>query len=370
MNSALVVGLYPTEACPIFTLNFAKALSNLGVNTHVVIPSSMDNIQDWLELRGKVSVHTINLYNYHRIPSRIGKAIALAKFSITDGRKIAEENGGEFDLTFYTFFHSLNTVVGNAVASNRHVLFLHDPKMHSGETERRRKQLSSQAKQMDDLIVLSRSFIPYTEHTFKIEQDHVHYMPHCLYRPIVSREKCLSRIHDAEGINFLFFGRIEKYKGIDTLLRAYGILEAKYPNSRLTIAGAGDFSPYEGEFSKLSSCKLINRYIGEGEIDKFFSMDNCVLVVPYDDATQSGVIALALSYGVPVISSNLDGLKEQLDDGQIGAFFNPGDVDELFEKMYLYVNNRGLLTSSSLEMLQYARSLDWNNATSRLIEEL
>ena len=58
------------------------------------------------------------------------------------------------------------------------------------------------------------------------------------------------------------------------------------------------------------------------------------------DATQSGVISLAHSFGCPVIASDTGGLKEQLNKGEIGLFCKIGNAKELCEKMFCLNNDR------------------------------
>lgn len=105
----------------------------------------------------------------------------------------------------------------------------------------------------------------------------------------------------------------------------------------MTVAGSGDFSKYHAIFEELPQVKIINRYIADTEIDDYFSVPNTILVLPYLDASQSGVIPIALEYGVPIIASNTGGLKEQMDNGNLGLFSTPGDADSLMKQMEYFL---------------------------------
>lgn len=90
----------------------------------------------------------------------------------------------------------------------------------------------------------------------------------------------------------------------------------------MTVAGSGDFSKYDSMFKELPQVDIVNRYIEDKEIDNYFSIPNTILVLPYLDASQSGVIPVALEYKIPIIASDAGGLKEQMNNGDFGLFFN------------------------------------------------
>lgn len=358
----LIVGLYPNEACPIITFQLVKAFMEQGHSVTVILPSSVSNLSDWMGLEG-VDIKWINTASSNRLK----KAIDLAWFGI---KAIINGHQKTFDTTFYTFFHSLNLAVTFPFKKGKKVLFLHDPVMHSDEPMRRKKKAEKQVKRMDDVIVHSKSFIELTVENYGLSKGAVHYMPLCLLRDRIDLKAALSRINKDKPISFLFFGRITEYKGIELLIEAYKRLEDEELNCTLTIAGSGDFSKYADAFGSLKNGTLINRYIDEVEIDSLFLKDNCVVVVPYVDATQSGIIDLALSYAVPVISSNLDGLVEQLDCGNLGLLVPPGDAGALHAEMRRLCLDAPRLKSETIGMHEQAKKLDWNLESKKILSKL
>lgn len=118
------------------------------------------------------------------------------------------------------------------------------------------------------------------------------------------------------GSYYLFFGRIDKYKGIGILCEAYSELQGeKIP---LVIAGNGKFTEEEqAAIDGDSYIKLVNRYISDGEMVWLFKNARAV-VLPYIEATQSGVIPIAYKYGVPVITSDVPGLVQFVDNNKTG----------------------------------------------------
>ncbi|HNQ44028.1 MAG TPA: glycosyltransferase family 4 protein, partial [Candidatus Cloacimonadota bacterium] len=129
--------------------------------------------------------------------------------------------------------------------------------------------------------------------------------------------------------NILFFGLIKPYKGLAFLIKAMPLILEKHPSARLILAGAvyGSSSDYDELISKLgidSRVERLYRYISDAEIATLFHRcDLCVL--PYTSATQSGVIATAYSFDMPVIASATGGLSEYVIPGQTGFLVPPGD---------------------------------------------
>ncbi len=119
----------------------------------------------------------------------------------------------------------------------------------------------------------------------------------------------------------LFFGRLLEYKGIDLLLKAWPLVIKRVPSAHLHIAGEG---PLSAELRKqqqsgmlATSISLDLRWIPDEEIPKL--LENArVLAVPYTEASQSGVIPSARTFGLPVVATNVGGLCEQVTDNVDG----------------------------------------------------
>jgi glycosyltransferase involved in cell wall biosynthesis len=126
----------------------------------------------------------------------------------------------------------------------------------------------------------------------------------------------------------LFFGTIRRNKGLDLLLRA----ALRLPGYRITIAGL----PLERGYFRTEVLPLIERVRSAGVhvelIDRFVSDDEAAelfrthgaLVLPYTPqfAAQSGVVFMALAYELPVIASEVGGLRDLFNEYRIGTTFN------------------------------------------------
>ncbi len=109
----------------------------------------------------------------------------------------------------------------------------------------------------------------------------------------------------------LFFGRILAYKGIGLLLDALERLRRDHPDLALTIAGSGDLGPYLDRIAALGNIAVENRWIAEDDVPGILGAADLV-VLPYTEASQSGVIASAQGLGVPVVATPVGGLAEQI----------------------------------------------------------
>jgi glycosyltransferase involved in cell wall biosynthesis len=131
----------------------------------------------------------------------------------------------------------------------------------------------------------------------------------------------------------LFFGRIWEYKGLEYLIRAEPMISARVPNVRILIAGQGeDFSRYRRMMLHPERFVVRNEYISEQDTAAYFRRASMV-VLPYIEASQSGVIPLAYSAGKPVVATRVGGLPEMVEHGRTGYLVEPRDVAALAESV-------------------------------------
>ena len=109
-----------------------------------------------------------------------------------------------------------------------------------------------------------------------------------------------------ESASVLLFGRLEQYKGVEVLVEAMPLVWQRRPEARLVVAGAGVAARLVPDDPRIS---LISRYISENEVESLLAAASLV-VLPYTQASQSGVGLLAIARGVPVVVSDLGALPE------------------------------------------------------------
>ncbi|PWT73102.1 MAG: hypothetical protein C5B59_14280 [Bacteroidetes bacterium] len=142
----------------------------------------------------------------------------------------------------------------------------------------------------------------------------------------------LSVKKDYDTIQFLFFGNIERYKGLDFLISVIKRLSLKYDNFQLKIAGrCNEWQRlYESAIADDKSIVADIRFIQNEEIPALFASAH-YLILPYKDVTQSGPLMIAYYYDVPVIASDLDGFREYVEEGTTGFIFEAGNETQLEE---------------------------------------
>ena len=138
---------------------------------------------------------------------------------------------------------------------------------------------------------------------------------------------------NSEKKTLLFFGLIRDYKGLDLLIDAMSLLDE---TNQLVIAGEsyGDFGKYSQAIDNSparSRIKVLNRYISDDEVPQLFSATD-LLVTPYRSATQSGVIPVAYHFEVPVLATDVGGLKESIERAGTGLVCLP-TVESLSENI-------------------------------------
>lgn len=372
MKKVLVACLYPSDNCPLFSYSYAKGLINCGYDVYAVLPDNVENLENWKRLIG--DDHLALVYNKRGeggVVNNVKKVLNVVNLELRYHKYLGNIIDIKFEMVFYMFFHRWNYLIKQHVNSKMHIMFVHDPIQHSGEPEKRAKMHYDQVITMDRVIVMSKAFIPILKNEYGFTEDKIYHIPICIIDHSDSEQSNRKCIYDiTKPVHFVFFGRITKYKGIDVLLKAYNRIVYKNSEVSLTIAGAGDISPYMDLLKQSRNVEIVNRYILDDEVDDFFVKENTIVVLPYVDATQSGVVVLAYAHSNPIIYSKLDGLVEQMDDGRLGLSFEAGNDEELSQCMQHCIDYPELLLEQSDKMGAKAAKLNWNVLVSDLMKEI
>lgn len=170
-------------------------------------------------------------------------------------------------------------------------------------------------------------------------------------KSIVPDAKCITAVHPTYGgFNYshmsaeaarellgiekekkvlLFFGFVREYKGLKHLLCAMPSILKRLPDAELMVVGefGNDREDYLKiiEEEKLSSClKLVDEYVPDTEIQKYFAASDLV-ILPYESATQSGIVQIAFGFHKPVAATCVGGLPDVITDGKTGYLVPAGD---------------------------------------------
>jgi glycosyltransferase involved in cell wall biosynthesis len=122
----------------------------------------------------------------------------------------------------------------------------------------------------------------------------------------------------------LFFGLLRRYKGIDVLLDAWRELR---PDAELWIVGMPRMDVAALRTHAPPSVRWVPRFVPDDEVAAYFERAELV-VLPYREIDQSGVLFTALAFGAPLLLSDVGGFAEVAGHGA-AELVEPGDPDAL-----------------------------------------
>lgn len=230
-----------------------------------------------------------------------------------------------------TSFHDVDFIKWFQKGGN-FILTVHDLIQHESQKsfikEFRQNVLFNRMKKCIEesfhLVTNSESQLRMIQDTYP-QKKAIHFpFPTLITESIAKGNKICNEIRNEKDY-ILFFGRIEKYKGLSTLVEAYissGVTE------KLVIAGKGEFA------GKINHPNIIyiDRYIDDEEIGSLYNNAKYV-VYPYISATQSGVLSVASYFGKPMVLSDIPFFKDCIDTNGSSIFFEAGNSQSLTDAM-------------------------------------
>jgi D-inositol-3-phosphate glycosyltransferase len=143
----------------------------------------------------------------------------------------------------------------------------------------------------------------------------------------------------------LFFGRVRPYKGIEYLLDAFRLLLAdKRAKYRLIVAGEPikgceeylrEIQGSVGQNFDQGRVMWRTQFIPDDEVEVYLKAAD-VLVLPYKEIFQSGVMFLAYAFGLPVVATDVGSFREEIIEGSTGFLCKPGDPVEMASTIATY----------------------------------
>ncbi len=198
------------------------------------------------------------------------------------------------------------------------------------------------------------------------------YSPHPLYTHFgekLNREKALQKLGlPTDKKIILFFGFIRGYKGLDILIEAMKHLSEDYLS---VVAGEsyGDFAKYQkliDEHGVSNKIKLFVRYINDDEVPLFFSAAD-VCVQPYKSATQSGIAGIAFHFDIPLIATDVGGLKEIIEPYNTGMIVNKPEPKAIADAIRVYFDN-DLKNELSKNIEKFKKISSWKSFASSITD--
>jgi glycosyltransferase involved in cell wall biosynthesis len=133
----------------------------------------------------------------------------------------------------------------------------------------------------------------------------------------------------------LFFGNIAPYKGLEYLLHAFSMLLAQHPDYKLVVVGRpkGPVQYWEQlreTIAAIDPSRIVQKieFVPDEDTEIYFKAAD-VLVLPYTEVFQSGVLFLGYGFGLPALVADVGSLRDDVIEGQTGYVFAPCDVNDL-----------------------------------------
>ncbi len=212
------------------------------------------------------------------------------------------------------------------------VLTVHDPVAHTGRDQaaaRRTAWIHAYIRRRSDLIVVhndycARHFGQHRRYPAQVPQQKVVVSEH----GVILEPPMISETAHA-GIKLYFFGRMESYKGVEVALRMAEILHRRNLDFQLRIAGRGpELDRLQSRFKALPQVEVFNGFVPPRQIIDSIQEADCV-ILPYLNATQSGVLAAAFAGRRCVIASEVGGLADVVEHMRNGILVPPADPQAL-----------------------------------------
>lgn len=140
-------------------------------------------------------------------------------------------------------------------------------------------------------------------------------------------EKIVCRNRTDNSIRLGFLGQIHPYKGLDIFYNAIKELEDYLiaNNVQIIIAGSGKLENINEWISLRVPCEITNKYIDDSMFHELMANLDC-LILPYKEASQTGVGAMALAYEIPIIATKVGGLPDLINNYKDGYLCQPNSA--------------------------------------------
>lgn len=170
--------------------------------------------------------------------------------------------------------------------------------------------------------------------------------------------------------NSLFFlsvlDRYHEYKGLGYLLEALKLVKNEIKNVKLTVGGSGELIEYYKNMANSLGLKNNVEFMGriaEEELPTYYNRSE-LFILPSTSPTQEGfgmVLLEAMACGIPVVSTNLVGLAEEIKEEKAGIIIRPGDAEALADAIL-----KMLKTKPSGNAVNLAKKYKWSKITEKI----
>lgn len=240
-------------------------------------------------------------------------------------------NKEHFDVIFFETLHVWNLpIMMRCHKKNTRIYqMIHDLIPHEGDKQAKSVHLMNKAvcKLADYIVLCNQKYISKVTEIYDVDPERVRYVEMWRRFPEYTAPKYTKHA--------LFFGRMNPYKGIDNLNTIIKLC----PEVQFDVIGRVDTQVQDlaDAIQTYENVHMDNEYVSDQEMaDAFINTDWVIL--PYNSATQSGVVIDGYRFGRPCIAFNVGAIMEQVSDGVSGYLIEPGDNEAFAEKLREVIN--------------------------------
>jgi D-inositol-3-phosphate glycosyltransferase len=285
------------------------------------------------------------------------KVIRAINFFLGLVHSLVDSKKNNVSIIHYHYFHytylELISVFLARLFLFKIVITVHDVESFSGKDSKRVAQhIFSLASK---IIVHNSVSQKEIESHFANTKSMTSIVPHGNYLDTISIFKNAEMPRESLGVPksskvLLFFVQIKKVKGLDILLKAIPSVLEEHPDLKLIIAGKvwkDTFEIYQDLIEKNNTGENVIshiHYIKDEDVSKYYAAADLV-VLPYRKIYQSGVLLMAMSYKVAVLTSDIPGMTEIIQDGMNGYLFESENISDLSTKIPSIFSNSDEITT-------------------------
>lgn len=241
------------------------------------------------------------------------------------GRIIKWINSKKFDVIFFETLHVWNLPI-MLFCHHKKVIYqmIHDLIPHHGDKQEKSVRLMNKAvcRLADYIVLCNRKYVKKVTELYGVPQNRVRFVDMWRRFPQYTEPTYSKRV--------LFFGRMNPYKGVDNLLE----IAEKCPEIQFDVVGRVDPQVQEqvDRLKKLPNITMNNGYVTDKEMKNAFVKADWI-VLPYNSATQSGVVIDGYRYSRPCIAFNVGAISEQISEGVSGYLIPENDNAAFIKKL-------------------------------------
>lgn len=356
-----------------FTMALGSALANHNRAVHVSAARESDLARD-LHDQTEITSTSVSIFNGDKtkISGKLSAALALLKLPRLgfDFKSIRDEFQPDLHLCSFQSIWDLAALPILKNSRQPYILCLHDAIPHPGDDYPfRSTALRMQIEATDGLIVLSDHVADAVQDHYQYPKERIYKIPHGRFD--FAKDKIEPRsFPDGRPFHLLFLGRFAAYKGLPLLLDAFDRLRTSSTSFKLTIAGSGDLGPLAARIDQTPDIDLIHEWLSDETIANCLQAADAV-VLPYQEASQSGIAATAFAAGLPVIATPVGGLTEQIEDHYTGLIATAVTASALAETILELSTSKTLYENLSRGALHHAKTaLNWTHIGATLCDAL